>query len=73
MELEKLGIDTLELEKAKQKLEEIREVSLKGKLVRCRTHFLKEYEKPSSYFLALEKHKYVEKTVKKIVKEDGEI
>ena len=71
--LEKSGVNSPELDLAKQELEELREVTLKGYLVRCRTLHLQEYEKPSSYFLALEKQKYIDKTIKKIVKTNGEI
>ena len=54
-------------------LEELRAVTLKGHIVRSRTIHLQEYEKPSSYFLTLEKKKYIEKTIKKIVTANGEI
>lgn len=71
--LEKSATSSLELDQVKQELEEIREKNLQGHLIRARQQYLQEYEKPSTYFLSLEKHKYVEKTIKKLVKQNGEI
>ena len=42
-------------------------------MIRSRAQWLSEGEKPSKYFCSLEKHYYTEKTVKKIVTEEGKI
>ena len=54
----------------KSELEKLREKSLKGHLIRSRTQWLSQGEKPTKYFCSLEHHNYTEKTVKKVIKKD---
>ena len=54
----------------KSKLEKLREKSMKGHLIRSRTQWLSQGEKPTKYFCSLEHHNYTEKTVKKVIKKD---
>ena len=46
---------------------------LKGNMIRSRAKWLSEGEKPSRYFCALEKHLYMEKTIRKLVTDDGKV
>ena len=54
----------------KSELEKLREKSMKGHLIRSRTQWLSQGEKPTKYFCSLEHHYYTEKTVKKVIKKD---
>ena len=54
----------------KSELEKLREKSMKGHLIRSRTQWLSQGEKPTKYFCSLEHHNYTEKTVKKVIKKD---
>ena len=42
-----------------------------GVMIRSRTRWFEHGEKPSKYFLNLEKRNFVDKSIKKIVKNDG--
>ena len=55
----------------KDELEKLRELKMKGHIIRSRAHWLQEGEKPTSYFCNLERHTYVEKTVQKLVDSEG--
>ena len=54
----------------KSELEKLREKSMKGHLIRSRTQWLSQGEKPTKYFCSLEHHNYTEKTVKKVIIKD---
>ena len=41
-------------------------------MLRARAQWLSEGEKPSKYFCSLEKHYYSEKTIRKLVKKNGQ-
>ena len=61
------------LEEKKQELQELREEKLKGNYIRSRIQWLREGEKPSKFFCSLERRNYLEKTIKKIEKQNGDI
>ena len=46
---------------------------MKGHLVRSKSQWTAEGEKPTKYFCALEHKKYVDKTIKKLVLNNGQI
>ena len=71
--LEKSNTDSSKLDQTKRQLEQIREEYIKGSIVRSRTTWLNEFEKPTKFYLNLENRKYVEKTIKRIEKSSGEI
>ena len=71
--LEQTNTNNEELENTKQQLEILREEKIKGSIIRSRTEWLHEWEKPSNYFINSEKYKYVEKTIKKLEISSGEI
>ena len=78
MEIEKLEADPqnndyTKLDEKRKDLENIRKEKLKGTMIRSRAEWLCESEKPSSYFCSLEKHYYSEKTIKKLVTDNGAI
>ena len=50
----------------KIELQELRNVQLKGKMIRSRTQWLDEGERPTKYFCALENHNFMNKTIKKL-------
>ena len=50
----------------KQQLNEIRDTRLKGNFIRSRVQYLKDGEKPTKFFCALENINYVNKTIKKL-------
>ena len=51
------------LEESKVKLEQIREDKLKGHQIRSRYQHIKDWEKPSKYFLNLEKKNFLNKNI----------
>ena len=57
----------------KAELESIRSKKLEGQLVRSRLQWLKDGEKPSKYFSNLEKKNCIEKTIKKVRLNNGEV
>lgn len=63
--LEKLSI-------AQTKLEEFRKDYIKGLFVRTKLKWIEHGEKPTKYFLSLEKRNYVNKTVNKLVQSNGD-
>ena len=70
----KVNIGNLsELEDKKKDLESICAEKLKGNMIRSLAKWLSEGEKPSRYFCALEKHLYMEKTIRKLVTDDGKV
>ena len=48
-------------------------MNLRGIMIRSQVQWLTDCENPSKYFCSLKKTNYIEKTVKKIVKEDDKI
>ena len=63
---------TLLLDK-KTELESIRSRKIKGQLVRSRLQWLQDGEKPSKYLSNLENKNYIEKTIKKVKLNTGEV
>ena len=73
--IEKSGLNIVMsdlLEDKKKELEEIRQERMEGVATRARIQWLKEGEKPSSFFCSLEKRNFIEKTIKCIKLKDGE-
>jgi exonuclease III len=62
--LEKLRI-------AQNKLQEIRNEYIKGLFVRTKVKWIEHGEKPTKYFLSLEKRNYINKTINKLVHDSG--
>ena len=58
------------LQDKKTELENLREIKLKGNMIRSRVQWLIEGEKPTNYFCGLENKNYVDKTIKKVINED---
>ena len=56
---------------AKENLEEIRKYELEGLLLRAKARWVEEGEKPTKYFCHLEKRNYVNKTVAKLILDNG--
>ena len=59
------------LEDKKSELQEIRNHRLKGHMIRSRTQWLDEGERPTKYFCGLETKNYVNKTIKKLKVNDS--
>ena len=64
---------TQELEKLKLELTELRQIKVKGAVIRSRATNLSEGEKPTKYFCALETHNYLRKIIPKLETSDGRI
>ena len=62
--LEKLQI-------AQKKLQEIRNEYIKGLFVRTKVKWIEHGEKPTKYFLSLEKRNYINKTINKLMLDNG--
>ena len=58
------------LKEKENELREIRKAKMDGVLVRSKTRWMEDGEKPSKYFLNMEKRNFVNKTISKIVKEN---
>ena len=67
------SMDPKHLELKKTELENLRKEKLNGIMIRSRAQWLSGGEKPSSYFCSLEKFYYTEKTVKRVVADDGNV
>ncbi len=59
------------LKDKQNELIEFRKTKMKGVLVRSKTRWMEEGEKPSRYFLNMEKRNFVNKTITNIVNEDN--
>ena len=59
------------LTNSKEELENIRKEEIKGLFLRSKAKWIEEGEKPSKYFCHLEKRNYLNKTVTKLLKNDG--
>ena len=64
---------TNKLEKLKYDLETLRDIKLKGQVIRSRAQWLQSGEKPSQYFCNLEQKNFLDKTIRKIILENGDI
>ena len=61
------------LQDKKDELEQLREMKMKGHIVRSRVQWLQHGEKPSKLFCSLENKHFTEKTARSIKKENGSI
>ena len=61
------------LQDKKDELEQLREMNMKGHIVRSRVQWLQHGEKPSKLFCSLGNNHFTEKTVRSIKKENGSI
>ena len=57
----------------KMELEMIRKEKIQGLLIRSRVRWAEEGEKPTKYFCSLESRNYINKTIPKVIKDDGNI
>ena len=62
-----------ELEHFKLELTELRQIKVKGAVIRSRATNLLEGEKPTNYFCSLETHNYLSKIIPKLETADGKI
>ena len=62
-----------ELEKLKSEMTELRQIKVKGSVIRSRATNLLEGEKPTKYFCSLETHNYLSKIIPKLETVDGRI
>ena len=60
------------LETKKEELENLRKEKLKGIIIRSRVRWAEEGEKPTNYFCHLESRNYINKTITKIEKQNGQ-
>ena len=60
-----------EVERKKKELQELRDKKLQGSLVRARAVWREQAEKPSKYFLTLEKRRYESKRISSIKTPSG--
>ena len=65
--------DLVLIESKKEELENLRKEKLNGIIVRSRVRWAEEGEKPTEYFCSLESRNYVNKTIPKVIKDDGSI
>ena len=65
--------DLVLIESKKEELENLRKEKLNGIIVRSRVRRAEEGEKPTQYFCSLESINYVNKTMPKVIKDDGSI
>ena len=61
------------LENLKLELTELRQIKVKGSVIRSRATNLVEKEKSTKYFCSLETHNYLSKIISKLEKADGRI
>ena len=59
------------LKEAKNKLQEIREMYLKGALIRAQAQILNLSEKPTKFFLNLENDNFISKNIRELKLNDG--
>ena len=70
---EKEPLDLNQIEGKKMELEMIRKEKIQGLLIRSRLRWAEEGEKPTKYFCSLESRNYINKTIPKVIKDDGNI
>lgn len=74
LELEKTPeINCTQIEVKKKELQNIRKEKIQGIMVRARVKWAEEGEKPTKYFCSLESRNYINKTIFKIMKDDGRV
>ena len=56
---------------SKNKLQEIREIKLKGALLRSRANILNFIEKPTKFFINLENNNFISKNIRELKLKDG--
>ena len=61
------------LENLKLELKELRQIKVKGAVIRSRATNLLDGEKPTKYFCSLESHNYLSKIIPKLETDDGQI
>ena len=66
------NLNTL-IQDKKIELQEIRNIRLKGNMIRSRAQWLDEGERPTKYFCALENKNFLDKTIKKVCNDENEI
>lgn len=66
-------LDTNILEEKKTELQNIRKEKMQGILVRAKLRWAEEGEKPTKYFCNLESRNYTNKTIFKVIKDNGDI
>ena len=60
------------LEIKKEELENVRKEKIKGIIIRSRVKWAEEGEKPTKYFCNLESRNYINKTISRIEKDNGQ-
>ena len=60
------------LEDKKSELQDIRNIKLKGNMIRSRSQWIDEGERPTKYFCALENKNFLDKTIKRVCTEKNE-
>ena len=65
-------INSVLLETKQEELENIRKEKIKGIIIRSRVRWAEEGEKPTKYFCNLESRNYINKTITKIEKDNGQ-
>ena len=64
---------TEQIDTFKTELQNLREKRMKGSFIRSRVQWLQLGEKPSQYFCSLEQKNYLDKTIRKIMLDNGDI
>ena len=78
-DIEKLESDptlcnlTTLIEDKKSELQEIRNIKLRGNMIRSRTQWIDEGERPTKYFCALENKNFLDKTIKRVCTDKNNI
>ena len=72
-ETETTSILNEQLLTAKSQLEKIREKRIKGSMIRSRAQLSQDWEKPSKYFLNLEKRNYINKSIPSLTVEGKKV
>lgn len=72
LNLKNLNIEEItKIEEKKNRLYEIRKDTIKGVMIRSRSRYEDLGEKPTSYFLNLEKRNFTSKLITKLIEDDG--
>ena len=61
------------IEDKKSELQELRNIKLKGNMIRSRAQWIDEGERPTKYFCALETKNFLDKTIKRVCTDKNEI
>ena len=65
--------DKIQLQNKRDELTSIRDIKMKGVLIRSRARWVEEGEKVSAYFCNLEKRNYINKSMNRLVTSEGSI